>query len=596
MKRKLFTATLILLATLALTLLQPTLQTKTGTITLLTVSETAKKGGTATLQLFIKPGTGSIFLDSLPLSRLDTQSSTRYANQIACDYLDKDCSQYDFFYRIRADSNIVGGPSAGAAIAILTISTLTGTPLKDDVAITGTINSGGIIGPVAGITAKARAAKEAGFHTVLIPKFEIPVNDTNETIEGITLIPVSTLDEALLYFTEKTWNTVNGNITPPPSYTQRMQFVAKTLCQQTKHLQETLLQKNILLPEGKNYTKRASMAQQQGNYYSQASLCFSNNLQLRTALLNHTTKKEQLELFVKTRNEAIKLEHHIDTLPLTTITDLETYIIVKERIRDAKERVALRNAKNLTADNVAYAIERLNSARSWTTFFGMPGKKISLEQDNLKEACREKISEAEERISYAELYFPQILRDAKKDLSAAYGDAEQGAYALCLFSASRAKAKANLFSSLLGVNKNLIGNVTQEKLATVEKLLIKQQQRNTFPILGYSYYEYAKELLPYDPASAITFAEYALELGNLAPYFPEKKNTIISKIKTSAATLTPYLLGLLGGIAFATFLNYQTPNIPARTREKTLRRRRQAQRRTQQKKSSNNKKRTKKNA
>ncbi|NJL43971.1 MAG: hypothetical protein HC945_01455 [Nitrosarchaeum sp.] len=151
---------LTILITTIITLLLPhlTLAAGTGSITLLTVGED-NTGGTASLYLTIAPGSGSIYLDSLPLSKLDTQSSTRYANQIACNYLDLDCTRYDFFYRIRADSSVVGGPSAGAAMTVLTISLLSNTPLDDSTVITGTINSGGLIGPVAGIAAKARAAK-----------------------------------------------------------------------------------------------------------------------------------------------------------------------------------------------------------------------------------------------------------------------------------------------------------------------------------------------------------------------------------------------------------------------------------------------------
>ena len=91
-----------------------------GHIGLLTVAEssdnsTPEHGGVADLYLVIKKGTGRIFIDSFPLSKLDTQITTRFASEIACDFLDKDCSQYDFFYTIRANSAIVGGPSAGAA-------------------------------------------------------------------------------------------------------------------------------------------------------------------------------------------------------------------------------------------------------------------------------------------------------------------------------------------------------------------------------------------------------------------------------------------------------------------------------------------------
>jgi len=50
--------------------------------------------------------------------------------------------------------------------------------------MTGTIDSGNLIGPVAGVPAKAAAAQLAGYKRVLIPKWDIVNNtpDVNLTI------------------------------------------------------------------------------------------------------------------------------------------------------------------------------------------------------------------------------------------------------------------------------------------------------------------------------------------------------------------------------------------------------------------------------
>src|SRR3989344_4442640 len=83
---------------------------------------TGLKGSVADLYLELREGTGRVFIDTYPLTKFDTQISTRFAKEIACDYLDADCGKYDFIYTIKADSSLVGGPSAGSAIAVLTIS------------------------------------------------------------------------------------------------------------------------------------------------------------------------------------------------------------------------------------------------------------------------------------------------------------------------------------------------------------------------------------------------------------------------------------------------------------------------------------------
>src|SRR3989338_6299980 len=110
-------------------------------------TQTGYEGGIADLYLEIKPGSGRVFLETFPLTKTDTQMSTRFAKAIACDAIEKDCDGLDFFYTITADSAIVAGPSAGTSIAVLTIAMLEGLTLNEDYAITGTINSGGLVGP-----------------------------------------------------------------------------------------------------------------------------------------------------------------------------------------------------------------------------------------------------------------------------------------------------------------------------------------------------------------------------------------------------------------------------------------------------------------
>ena len=156
MKRILFLFILINL------LLIPNALAKQGHMKLLAVKETENgyEGGIADLYLEIKPGTGRVFLETFPLTRTDTQMSTRFAKAIACDLIDKDCDDVDFFYTITADSAIIAGPSAGSSIAVLTVAMLENLDLNENYAITGTINSGGLIGPVGGLKSKIEAAKK----------------------------------------------------------------------------------------------------------------------------------------------------------------------------------------------------------------------------------------------------------------------------------------------------------------------------------------------------------------------------------------------------------------------------------------------------
>ena len=88
----------------------------------------------------------------------------------------------------------VDGPSAGAAMAAVAISALTGRPIDGRCAVTGEITVHGAVKAVGGVPDKVEAARQAGLDRVFIPK----ENDA-ETLHahGIEVICASTLTEVL---------------------------------------------------------------------------------------------------------------------------------------------------------------------------------------------------------------------------------------------------------------------------------------------------------------------------------------------------------------------------------------------------------------
>ena len=92
------------------------------------------------------------------------------------------------------------GPSAGAAMAVGFLAVFRGDRIIRGVAVTGTIEPDGRIGPVGGIPDKVRAAKREGYRLVLVPAGQIRTTrwNLNElALElNITITEVETIDYA----------------------------------------------------------------------------------------------------------------------------------------------------------------------------------------------------------------------------------------------------------------------------------------------------------------------------------------------------------------------------------------------------------------
>ncbi|WP_420142284.1 endopeptidase La, partial [Sphingomonas sp.] len=91
------------------------------------------------------------------------------------------------------------GPSAGIGMVTAMISTLTGIPIRREVAMTGEVTLRGRVLPIGGLKEKLLAALRGGIATVLIPKenekdlADIPAN----ILEGLEIVPVGHVDEVL---------------------------------------------------------------------------------------------------------------------------------------------------------------------------------------------------------------------------------------------------------------------------------------------------------------------------------------------------------------------------------------------------------------
>ncbi len=91
------------------------------------------------------------------------------------------------------------GPSAGVAMCVSLVSTLTKTPVKKEVAMTGEITLRGKVLAIGGLKEKLLAALRGGLTTVIIPKDNEKdlVDIPKIVLEKLNIIPVSEASEAL---------------------------------------------------------------------------------------------------------------------------------------------------------------------------------------------------------------------------------------------------------------------------------------------------------------------------------------------------------------------------------------------------------------
>jgi len=525
---------------LILLLVFPAVYARSGSMKLLAVSEKDGEeiGATADLFLEIRPGTGRIFIETVPLTKLDTQMSTRFAKEIACDFLDKDCANYDFFYTIRSNSAIIGGPSAGAATTILTIAVLDNLKLDKKTTITGTINSGGLIGPIGGLNAKMQAARDANMTRVMISELNSNENITAYGKDiGIEVVNVLDIEDAIYAMTGKKYRK-DTNLIIDGNYINIMETIAGDLCGRSENMSKEYAfseDDNLsFLNSSKDNLQKGLDLINSKKYYSAASYCFGANVKYKFLIMENMSRKDVAKELIDTKQSILDYDAEISGKKIQTITDLQAFMIVKDRIKEAEqnlnssEELFAENNTQLSIYNLAFAIERLNSAKTWANFFDKPGKKYDISEETLRESCLNKISEAEERYQYATLYIPLALEATKDEIDLANRDFENGDYGLCLFKASKAKAEADLILTATGVSQDQVKDLIDIKLESIRKIIAYND--NFFPIIGYSYYEYASVLRDDEPYSALIYAEYASELSNLDIYFKIDKRTIWSYI------------------------------------------------------------------
>ncbi|MGF6375204.1 ATP-dependent Lon protease [Clostridiales Family XIII bacterium PM5-7] len=160
-------------------------------------------GDTLSIETAAVPGTGKLVLTGQlgDVMQESAKAGISYIRSAAAKLnIEEDFyKKYDLHVHIPEGAVPKDGPSAGVTMCTAVISTLTNTPVRRDLAMTGEITLRGKVLPVGGIREKVLAAHRAGIKKILLPKENEPdIDEIPLTVKKqLEFVLIDDVNEAL---------------------------------------------------------------------------------------------------------------------------------------------------------------------------------------------------------------------------------------------------------------------------------------------------------------------------------------------------------------------------------------------------------------
>lgn len=548
------------------------------------------EGVVINITALITPGNGRIFVSTSPFTQIDMQGSAQLAALTACDLLGMDFLKYDFFYTIEAEAPIVGGPSAGGVMTIATISALKGLSISDSVFMTGMIYPDGSIGPVGGIPEKIRAASENNAKIFLIPKGQREITTYEQVVEkrgpfvlrsiepktvdlvdfgkelGIDVVEVGSVEEALVHYT-------NYSISKPV-VSVNISIYSDTLKKLADNMKEDAMK---LLEDVKNYASdeelktvetimaNAEMNYDKGNYYTSTSQYFSSKIELRYILYQKTINDQNIEEeFETVENEVNFCRECLKDYESLGVNSFQLVGAAEERITKAEdylERARTASTLDESLQNLAFARERVESAKAWLNLLDTIKQDVPLKEEEIKRRAQFYLNQADSLIVYASSIngYGHLLDLSRESAELSSKQLDEGFYAGAAISAIDSIVKTSISIELIGSETNVIEEKTEESRISAQNAL--SEVEFITPILPAAYFEFAETMeRPFDKLMYYKLSERLSEimlilangdsekqLVETNPTIPvyEKQNkdtTGSSEVKIETPGFEPYLV------------------------------------------------------
>ncbi len=516
--------------------------------------KTGKKpeGAVIDITVTITPGNGKVFVSTSPYTEIDMQGSAQLAALTACDLLGLDFMKYDFFYEIRAETPIVGGPSAGAVMTVATIAALKNLSIKRDVFMTGMIYPDGYVGPVGGIPYKLEAAAKNKAKVFLIPKGQRIVY-VEETVEkqkgpfiivytrtkpvdlveygkslGVEVVEVSTIDEALWYYTGYMISKSKPQINLS-KYSDLLKMLAFRMKNETLKLLETVKEFGVsdeamkLIRDGDEYFEK-------GYYYTATSKYYQAKIELRKTYYSRTIKdlNDLNREFDRIGDEIDKMTKYLKELENKTL-GIESFQIIggsEERLAWAETYLFDAKTSNDRSSAIEYlslAKERLESVKVWLSLLKTIKEDVLIDREELKKRAEFYLREARSLIVYAESIngYRSLISQAEESLDVAERLFNTGFYSGAATACIDSIVKSSLAVEIIApsdVFKELLKSKVESSKKSAEFSLAEAEKIVT-PILSIAYYEFAKN--QESPVSALIYYKLCERLAKLILFVSE---------------------------------------------------------------------------
>ena len=262
-------------------------------------------------------GSGGVYVDVEPFVSVDTQDSAKQAVQIAAKEAGVNHHKFDLLYHIVADAEIVDGPSAGAALALLAYSEFSGRALRQDLAITGSIERDGSIGRISGVRQKLEAVGDAGLALFIIPRGQIVQGgvDLAELGQrmGVQVVEAGNFEEVVAYAFTPEGEKVNASVFAFPPLNPYALEVEHEAFKQVVETEMESLEKRLPLLDASSKElaldalNESSKLLEKGYHYSAANELFLSVITLETLeLANQNLSKTDFKALLDSLEADLK--------------------------------------------------------------------------------------------------------------------------------------------------------------------------------------------------------------------------------------------------------------------------------------------------